>query len=306
LSYFASDSPFRTQVWGRINQWNHIYMGTTYKDTHQPGFINNTRVMTFGHETWIKSKATGLWKQLGTTNSSVGEWWSPDFVQYNGPHDWTPQNYRIESSTGYPSILPVRAPHGSSRIWHTDANYWLWHGYTLFLNVDAQDVADVTSFCKVALVVNDPSRADDREFSRYIFAVGSDWYPPSGLLSTYPGVGTSRHRWLTARWPNWQYAIMHTMTEAQFTAPGGYPPALATVSEGSTNAPTDPGGGSGGSDGGGTGTGGVGGVTPPPVAPTRGAWFAKLTGGANTWTGREVANVETSKIRRRRGNKIWR
>jgi hypothetical protein len=281
----ASDSPFRTQQWGRILQWNHIFMGTTYKDNHLPGFINNTRVMIFGSEIWVKSKATGLWRQAGASNTSTGEWWSPDFVTYNGSYENTPNNYRIEASTSYPSILPVRAPHGSSRIWHTDANYWLWHGYTLMRDIDGPDVADVISMCKISLVVNDATKTDDRDKSRYLFAVGADYYPASGTLSTYPGIGTARHTFVTAKWPNWQWSVMHTMTEAQFNATGGYPTELASLSEGTSTVITPPGGGV---------------VTPPPpvAAPSRGSWFTKTVSTKNAWNSKDVSNTAPTKVRR--------
>jgi hypothetical protein len=87
---------------------------------------------------------------------------------------------------------------------------------------------------------------------------------------------------------------MHTMTLAQFNAPGGYPSYFNGLSDGTAITPPDPGDGDGG-----------GNPPPPVVAPTRGSWFAKLTGGDNTWATRSVANVAASKIRRRRGLRFW-
>jgi hypothetical protein len=37
---------------------------------------------------------------------------------------------------------------------------------------------------------------------------------------------------VTAKYPDWQWHVMHTMTEAQFNATNGYPSALTNLVEG--------------------------------------------------------------------------
>lgn len=295
LSYGGVDFA-KNEVWTRILPWTHIWLSQTYRDTHAGGsFVKpgNTRVMIWDVQVWVKSKATGAWRQACSSNTPGGEWWSPNFRDYLGGSQSVPGAYRIESSTGYPSIRTVYASTGRTTGDDAFIDYWLWHGYGSFGTIDGADVADVVASSRVSLVLDDPAGVDDRADSRYLYSMGADYYP-AGKLSTYPGVGTSRQRIVTARYPNFEYHVMHTMTQAQFDAPGGYPSYFVGLADGSAITPPGP------------GDGGGGGTTPPVVAPTRGSWFAKLTGGANSWAGRAVANVAANKVRRRRGLRFWR
>jgi hypothetical protein len=164
------------------------------------------------------------------------------------------------------------------------SSYYFWHGYGSPTAIDPYDVADVLVSTKVSLVIDDTDGPDDRAASRFMVAVGADYYPNTAL-AVYPGVGTSRHKLVTARWPDFQYAVMHTMTEAQFNAAGGYPSAFAGLAEG----------GSGGGSGGGGGSGSWL-ITPP----SRAEWFALETAGANSWLTHAVANTAPNKVRKGR------
>ena len=298
LTYGGADAS-KNEVWTRVFPWTHIWLTETYRDRHTGSFVKpgNTRVMIWDVQVWVKSKATGQWRQACSSNTPSGEWWSPNFRDYLGGAQSVTGGYRIEAATGYPSVRTVYAPTGRTTGDDAYVDYWLWHGYGSFGAIDGEDVADVVASSRVSLVLHDPAGVDDRADSRYLYSMGADYYP-AGKLPTYPGVGTGRQRIVTARYPNFEYHTMHTMTLAQFNAPGGYPSYFDGLSDGSAITPPDPG------DGGGGGGGG-GGTVPPVVAPTRGSWFAKLTGGASSWATRAIANVAANKVRRRRGNRFW-
>lgn len=221
---WVTDPAVKNATWSRIIQWTHIYMSETYKTAHASGWVNNTRVAIWDCQVWVKSKTTGNWTRLSLSNTPGGEWWTPDFKLYKGTKESTGDAYRIEGS-GYPSIRTVLAATGTPA-GSPDANvgYWLWHGYSGLTAITGSDVADVVSCCKTALVLHNAGGTDDRDASRFLFAVGADYYPVSG--SSYPAVGTSRHRFVRAKYPSYQWHVMHTMTEAQFNAAGGHPSAL--------------------------------------------------------------------------------
>jgi len=287
LSWIPMDNPVRTYDWTRIIQWSHVWLSTAYQDQHiQPGFENNTRVMIWDCQVWVKSKGLGQWMRVINTDSPSGEWWSPDFREYLGSFSTTPSSFRTESSTGYRSVKTVYAAHPSTGA-DAGIDYWLAHGYSNIASIDGPDIADIVSSFKCALVMDNPDGFDDRDYSRYLVTVGAD-YMPADKAVLYPGVGTSRQRFLRAKWPNWEYRVCHSMTQAQFEAVNGYPSVFVGLSEGDDS---DQGGGEDP-------------PSTPVVAPTRGSWFAKSSGGSNAWNTWAVANVPSSTMRRRRV-KIW-
>jgi hypothetical protein len=291
LTWIPQGSPARSAIYSRCLYWNQLYCSDPWKLNHLPGWINNTRVMMWGFECWIKSKATGQWTRRTFTDTMSGEAWSPNFKVYGGQQGAI--DMRTEPTTGYRSVRLVY-----DQSMPTGDGYWIFHGYAgSIFSIDPTDVADVICLQKASLVVHDTFYADDRDYARFVLAMGGDWYPASGTLDIYPGIGTSRHKLVTAKWPNWQYHVMHTMTADQWNATNGYPSVFDTLSEGTLDDPGgDPGGGTGGNP------------TPQPVAPTRGNWFNPVHDAGPpivyAWEPAGVANVAENKIRRRRGNKI--
>lgn len=278
LSYYAANDPIRSTTWTRIQYWNQLVLSGTYRNLHTAGWENNTRVMVWDAQLWVRSASTGLFTLRYSSNTPGGDVWTPNFgtpfAKESNNADW-----RIETSTGYPSMRLVSTPDNSS--------YYFWHGYGSVTAITGPDVSDVLVTTKAALVLDDPDAVDDRRFSRFMFNVGADYYPGTSL-AVYPGVGTSRYKFVRAEYPNFQYFVMHTMTEAQFNATNGYPSVFNGLSEGDSV----PGGG--------------GGTDPPPSTtwliqpPSKGQWFTKLDTGANNWSTHAVANTEPNKVRRGR------
>lgn len=200
----------------RLLPWSTCHLSDTYKSDHLPGWINNTRLQIWDWHLWIKSKATGQWNLVLNTNTLGGNGYD---ARYN-PLGSQYLDIRTESN-GLRSVRIINdagAPY---------AGYYTAHTWAGFGTIVPSDVADVLVCFKASLVLHNPALADDREFTRYLLAAGADYYPPSGgVYVAWPGVGYSRHKFVTARWPDYQWHVLHTMTEAQFEAPGGYPTAM--------------------------------------------------------------------------------
>lgn len=247
-------SDLAARSWGEILIWNHIYCTEEWGTQHAPGWINNSRAMWFGFETWLRSKATGQWSRLVYSDSWGGHPIAPDFTVEDFGGTW--RDLRTESN-GYQSVRLMydnNAPYAG-----LGYNYWAFHGYAGGVQAfNASDVADVFVCARVSLVQHNASLLDDREFTRYAVSLGADYYP-SPRTYIYPSVGVSRHKLLRARWPEWQFLVMHTMTEAQL-ASVGIPPALAGLVEGWDEGGTAPPS-----------------TTPAGPAPSKGRWLDTYT-----------------------------
>lgn len=256
ISYLIGSS-LQTTEYGRCTWWCQIFCADPYGASHTGAWENNTRVLIFDPEIWIKSKSTGQWTLARSFNTIAGESFSPNFNNYMNQVD-----LRQEVSSGYWSARPIYSS-GEPTGW----GYYIFHGYGGgVFSVDKNDIADIISLCKTSLVIHDTFNYDDRDDSRYLFAVGADWYPTTGGLPYYPGIGTSKHKLVTAKWPSWQYHVMHTMTTAQWNAANGYPAIFDTRAENNIPPPD------GGSD-----------PTPIPVVKPIAAWQPLLVSGENNW-----------------------
>jgi hypothetical protein len=269
-------SEYSTKTWNRLSWWNHVMLGDTYKNNHAAGFTGNTRVMIWGTELWVKSKSIGVWTRRLHGDLQTGDWWETNFTAARNRTDFGASAYRIEASTGYMSVRTPNVP---------EWTYALWHGWSASVDIDPWDVADVISVQRTALVLHDPLGIDDRDASRFLAGCGAD-YIPTDALGWYPGVGTSKAKFVRAKWPNWQFHVMHTMTEAQIRAPGGCPDELLALSEGGGDPGPGPGPGPGGTT---------------IHAPTVGEWQPLLVGGKAGWGTSGVTGSPSGKIRRRRG-----
>lgn len=210
LSWLSTDSDLRQiPAWTRILLWDQVYLGEQYGAAHAPGYRGNSRVRTWGYEMWIKTKA-GTWHRLFQTDSKGAEAWRPTF---RGEANFASNANDIRSEPdGSYSVRPLPAIGLDS-----SGSYWISHGYAGGIrDVNPYDVADILILCYSQLILHDPAGPDDRQYARFLFAVGADWYPPAGVSMTYyPGVGTSRHKYVTIE-P--QVHVMHTMTEAELRA----------------------------------------------------------------------------------------
>lgn len=225
-----------TQEWPRMTHWNQLYLGEDFGLEHEQGWANNTRVMSWDHQVWIKRRSTGLWFRARLNDSMSGEGWSPNFKNYGGNAASIYVDIRDEPY-GFKSVRPVYDSEMTGVPGYTNeptgSGYWIFHGYSGVFAIDGRDIADVVVSQKASLVLHDTGGTDDRDKAHYLFAVGADYYPPSGGPYLYPSVGCSRHKRIVAQWPNWQFLVMHTMSLSQFAASNGYPSYFNDLVEGS-------------------------------------------------------------------------
>ena len=200
----------------RILPWIVCHLSDTYESDHLTGWNNNTRCQVWDWHLWIKSKSTGQWSLLLNNNVLGGNGYD---ARYN-PLGTQYLDIRTESN----GLRSVRVINDASAPY---AGYYTPHCWCGFASITASDIADIMICVKTSLVVHDPTKADDRAYTRYLLSAGGDYYPPSGGITVaWPAIGMSRMKWVEARWPDYQWHVLHTMTESQFEAPGGYPTAM--------------------------------------------------------------------------------
>lgn len=258
---FVADLASRS--WAEVLIWNDIYCTEEHGVNHLPGWIDNTRVVWWDFQLWLKSKATGAWSRLAFSDDWSGHPISPTFVHEDFARVW--EDARYESS-GFRSIrlrYDPNAPYAA-----IGSPYWAYHGYAGDLQpFNAADVADVVISAKVSKVLHNAAAFDDRDFAKFAVAIGADYYPTPRIYY-YPSVGISAHKAVSAKWPQFEYVICHTMTEAQLAAPNGYPAFFAGLSETyDDDLPVTP----------------PAPIVPPTLAPTYGNWFDVLDTGASNW-----------------------
>lgn len=220
LSWVASVEPAAlTAVWDKIAFWGEVTLSTTFP-SHAPGYVGNTRVAVWDCEVWIRLRSTGAWSLVRKSNDLGGMHYRADYSGTNGSIQ-----FRTEPS-GYLSFRPLSSTNPAY-----SAHYW-WN-VPVYPTINAYQVVDVVVAQKVALVLHDSAGTDDREFSRFLIRTGADYYPTSNqAFSNNPGVGISRTRFVRARWPDWEWSVMHTMTEAQINGSGALPSVFVGAQEG--------------------------------------------------------------------------
>ena len=234
--------PYR---YDKVTWWNQVYLGEVSRDAfirNGPGGRSNTRLMAWDPQVWVQYKDTNQWELIWTRRTFGGNAFEPVFRKdsggwdVNGNWDGNPAvDVRVES-TGYISTRIVTgAVNGYTPL---DAPYWITHGWAgaaQFFRGGGDNVKNLLSLQYVSLVRHDPGLTDDRDAARYLSAVGLDslpygWGPNDPDATSYPSVGSTRHRFIRAKWPQWEVQIMHTMSEAEILA-GDFPPQLAGLSE---------------------------------------------------------------------------
>lgn len=266
LSYLGSErlADLAGRSWGESIMWNHVFCSDPWGINHTPGWVNNTRVVWWDWQFWIRLKSTGLWVLHQSSNTWSGVPVVPTFESEDWSKTW--EDMRTEPS-GYRSVRLMYDP--NAKYASQGAGYWPYHGFSggvKFLSasgIGVNDIAECVVSAKVSLVLHNVNGVDDRDFSRFAISIGADWYPTPRVF-IYPGLGTSRHKLATAKWPNFEYIVFHTGTDAAIKA--NYPPVYASAFDNIGDNPVEP---------------------PPPTpsspAPSVGNWFTVLSGGVGNW-----------------------
>ncbi len=169
---WANEPPLNQTTWSTLNQWYHCSLGATYQKNHAPGWVDNTHVMAWGSEVWVKIRATGQWAKRVDENIMYGGWIDPNIWDWVAPDfNMYPQHSYVYPETGYRTwrlIYPAN---------DNPYPYLAVHAWSSNFHIDPYDVAAVISLVKTSLVLHDQYGIDDRDSSRFLLGVGSDYYP---------------------------------------------------------------------------------------------------------------------------------
>lgn len=267
---YVEGSDITFDVYSRWLPWGHLFVGSSSQSPNSvTGWSHNSRQMFYDVELWQRSKNTGQWTLLRAGQPGNDVLSSVNYVE----QEFNLSDSREETLTEGKSYRPTQDASAPIRPYR--AAHWFMDDYSPMGNT--ADVADVLVFCKTSLVLNDPTGTDDRNSNKMVSSLGMDPYPAAGGVGrTAPGVGTSRPRVVTAKWPNWEWLVLHTMTEAEINSVG-LPPSLTNLVEGDANNPP---------------------VAPPPPPPTLVKWVAKTT--PVGWVSPAVTTTPPNKVRRPR------
>jgi hypothetical protein len=228
LSYVSAGNAARTWPnWKGLMWWAQLCLSEAFAanaNKHAAGYQNNTRVVIWDIQVWIKLASTGNWSRQINVNVPSGEAWYPDFT--SGLTESLPgYDARIETGTGLKSFRTTPSTGVAS-----DGLYRVQHPYGGLTSYPHTDVGEVLASCRAALVLHDSTGSDDRDASRFMLSTGADYYPettPGSGLPYYFGVGTSRLKYVRAKFPSFQYHVMHTASWASLAA--SYPDVGAPV-----------------------------------------------------------------------------
>lgn len=274
--------------WLYSQMWTHTSADTNHANGNgfpwrDPGPYTgnqapNTRVQQADLQMWWLL-SNGVWV-LGTHNPTPGD----SLFEYNWSESTiVPGSWRDEGANGGGASILHLGYGSNNRLWHA------WASPHLIPNNAVATVACMYS----RLILDNPNGPDDRHLARILTGCAGDWYKnayqygvpwvvgPGGNI-TY--MGYNRMRYVTNDWQLFSWYSNDRTSEATIRA---NPPPLIGLDRLNQQPGPDP--------------------EPfvPLVLPSRGNWFPKLTSGMNTWTTHGVANTPASKIRRRRGTKLW-
>jgi len=149
----------------------------------QGNAATNTRIQMKDLRVYVQSQSTRQWTLVNSKAAPNVDMWKYPFAYVSGNG-----MERAESSGGF-SIKP-KYPQ-------------FHHGYGARNAINPQDVRAVMAAMDFRLVVDDPSKPDDRAKAKYVVDTGADYYPAQGVewsLGWAPGVGNGRMLLATPDW----------------------------------------------------------------------------------------------------------
>jgi len=175
--------------WTGYVQWFVVFEGVGNN-------ANNVRVESRNPQSWYLSKTTGQWALIGEATKTGWFYATKTNVM------WVPGT--IDSYTGEGGSTVMRVDRNAQYTYHG-----VWPQGTIDISAIAHDIAAVYTTVEARLVVDDPSRPDDRDQAIWLFQSGADYYPDvnAKAVNTYPpGVGLSRSKRVTSDWQAFNFA----------------------------------------------------------------------------------------------------
>ncbi len=176
----------------------------------QGNAATNTRVQIANLRLYVLSEKNRTWSQVDVKDAPPTELWKYPFV-------WESSNggTRNESSGGI-SVKP-KYP-------------YFHHGYGNPKTIVPQDVRATFVAMEFRLVVDDPSKPDDRASAKYVVDTGADYYPGNGQggwgLGYAPAMGNSRMLLATKDWRTATLIVPNTRNGASMEEMRKNPPPL--------------------------------------------------------------------------------
>lgn len=275
-SYSKPDGWLVATPWGVICADYPVGFSAAWRDggPYTGNDAPNTRVQVCDLQLWFLL-ANGTW-QLGV-HSVVP---SGDMYLSDWSETVLPTDSRDESANGGGTSI---------RYINYGATYgeYLYHFYTSRATVPSNYVG-VAACYYARKILHDTGGTDDRASARLLADTAGDWWTTATAawdnFTTNAPLGYNRFKYLSNDWQLISWYSNNTMSAAAIRA---NPPPFIGLDRLDQQPGPDP--------------------EPfvPLVLPSRGNWFPKLTSAMNTWATHGVANTAASKIRRRRGAKIW-
>ena len=173
--------------------------GQLYEDA-RGNPATNTRVQIRDLRTYVLSRETGTWRRVQAAATVEGaaflETYKNDFNQ--------PANMRDEPSGG----ISTTAGNGY--------NFHFWVPGER-VSIDPGDVAGVVTTVQARLVVDDPTKLDDRHDARFLLSVGADYWLDKGAAwdnwETNGDVGIGRFKRVEKGWRLFTMSVLPTEKE---------------------------------------------------------------------------------------------
>jgi hypothetical protein len=213
----ATPQPMPVPARNNLGQWFQAM--TAWGQAYIPvtgSLATNTRCQIRNLQTRLLL-TNGTWTTVQTSGSPQGAAFVEDFA--NNASIAAGERNEANNGGGVSVIVGVGAWAGH--------NYHFWP-YGSRAVVDVSAIVGVFTTCEARLIVNDPTKPDDRATCRNVLQMGADWWLNTTIgwlpdWSANGGIGGGRTKWVTT---NWQSFNMCTMLPANILAnPPVRPPA---------------------------------------------------------------------------------
>jgi hypothetical protein len=174
-----------------------IAWGQVYEDA-EGSPATNTRVQLKNIKTYLLSKEEGTWQLVQATQDVQGAAYREDFEDDISKE----ANLRTEDEGVSVKLEP-----------NYNFHYWPPTGR---VEIDPNDIAGVFTTMQARLIVDDPSKSDDRSKARYLLSMGADYWLDMDAewddLKTNGDVAIGKFKYVTS---DWQAFNMTSLSEEE-------------------------------------------------------------------------------------------